>query len=252
VANHWYIIIDGSQTGPLTWNQITQLAQRGQVKPGDLIWNNTLTSWVNAESIPGLLISPEPYTPISTQINKSDRQAAVAELEDFRKKRKSWAWLFFFLILPIIFGLIWYDTGELSTDVWLGFAGFIVVTALLAYYSSRKTNQGWIGTVTDKDRWEVKVRIPAKGLFYYETQVKHALNIETDSGTKIALAVSPAYYEYFSVGDRIIKIKGFDYPEKVNRDGIEQVCITCGAFFDIGLDNCSRCKSPAINPENFI
>lgn len=54
-AEKWHLSRGGQSYGPYTEEQFRQLIQDGNVRPGDLVWNETLTDWVLADSLDGLL-----------------------------------------------------------------------------------------------------------------------------------------------------------------------------------------------------
>ncbi len=172
------------------------------------------------------------------------------QLDAFRKKRRAWARIFFFILVPIIFVVIWISHPDegLPLEVIYSLMGFMVVTGILAFITSKGANRGWQGTLVDKYVTEVRVN---RGE-YMEMVPKNYLVFRTDQGKKRKISVPAGLLHYFRKGDRAVKIKGFDYPEKIDRDGKRQICITCGSIFNAGEDKCSRCQSPAINPNHFI
>ena len=55
------------QQGPLTFDQIQQMAATGQIQPNTLVWNETLPSWTAASAVPGVFnpgpsTAPSPYS----------------------------------------------------------------------------------------------------------------------------------------------------------------------------------------------
>jgi hypothetical protein len=54
VAVQWYYSRDGERYGPLTGEQLKQMAGTGELQPADLVWNETLSDWVPATRIKGL------------------------------------------------------------------------------------------------------------------------------------------------------------------------------------------------------
>jgi hypothetical protein len=56
MAGDWFLARPGQQTvGPITAQQLKQLATSGQVQAADLVWKQGLTRWVPANQIKGLL-----------------------------------------------------------------------------------------------------------------------------------------------------------------------------------------------------
>ena len=50
----WYVARDGAQRGPLSTAELLSLAQRGDVKPDDLLWREGLPTWQTAGAVPGV------------------------------------------------------------------------------------------------------------------------------------------------------------------------------------------------------
>ena len=58
---------------------------------------------------------------------------------------------------------------------------------------------------------------------------------------------SDRMFAYYSVGDKIKRHAGYDYWEKYDKSGDEDIiCIRCGRFTDIDKDRCDNCKSPLL------
>jgi len=58
----WYVLKNGVQYGPYTNVQFYEYVRTGFVQPNDLVWNQTLTNWTAAGSIPGIFnIERQPY-----------------------------------------------------------------------------------------------------------------------------------------------------------------------------------------------
>jgi len=54
-AKQWYYAIAGRQEGPVDEETLVRLFQTGQLGAGTLVWNQELTGWVPASTIPGLV-----------------------------------------------------------------------------------------------------------------------------------------------------------------------------------------------------
>lgn len=50
----WYYVKDEQQVGPVSGEQLKQLATSGQLAPGDLVWKDGMADWVPASRIKGL------------------------------------------------------------------------------------------------------------------------------------------------------------------------------------------------------
>jgi len=172
--------------------------------------------------------TPPPVTP-------ETRRAAQARAESYHRQRQLWSLLFFLLLIPVVLAVIWLDVGELNADVLLSLAGFIVVTAVLAYFTLRGAAASGQG---------VRVEQYLKGRSLH-------LIFRTDRGKRVKLVVRSGLAGYFVFGDTVVKIKGFDYPEKLHRDGDRQLCVACGRLFPLGEAQCTSCRNQAIDPRDY-
>lgn len=76
MADEWYYAINNAQRGPVSEAELRDLADRGQLKPGDLVWKDGMAEWVPASSVRGLL--PEPR-------REPDRRDAYRERDRGRR-----------------------------------------------------------------------------------------------------------------------------------------------------------------------
>ncbi len=59
MAGEWFLARSGQQTlGPITAQQLKQMADEGQVRAGDLVWKPGMPKWAPAAQIKGLLTGP--------------------------------------------------------------------------------------------------------------------------------------------------------------------------------------------------
>jgi hypothetical protein len=56
----WFYVEQGQRRGPVTWQQLQQLAAGGQLKPADLVWKNGMAQWSPASTQAGLFGGPAP------------------------------------------------------------------------------------------------------------------------------------------------------------------------------------------------
>lgn len=63
MAEQWHVSINGTQRGPLSSEQVRQLAARGQLQPTDHIWKDGMSDWVAASSVRGLFPQQPPPSP---------------------------------------------------------------------------------------------------------------------------------------------------------------------------------------------
>ena len=54
MADTWYYSQQGQRCGPVTSDQLKQLANSGQLQPTDLVWKTGMAQWVKAQTIKGL------------------------------------------------------------------------------------------------------------------------------------------------------------------------------------------------------
>jgi hypothetical protein len=59
----WFYTDQGQRRGPVTWQQLQQLATGGQLKPNDLVWKNGMPQWSPASSQAGLFGAPTAPAP---------------------------------------------------------------------------------------------------------------------------------------------------------------------------------------------
>src|SRR6516164_565798 len=60
MANLWFYAQNGQQTGPITAEQLEQLAHGGRLHETDLVWKEGLPHWVQANTVAGLFAKTEP------------------------------------------------------------------------------------------------------------------------------------------------------------------------------------------------
>jgi uncharacterized RDD family membrane protein YckC len=53
----WYWADGNNQIGPISVEQLRQLANSGQVRGETLVWNEGMPNWAQAQSVPGLLLA---------------------------------------------------------------------------------------------------------------------------------------------------------------------------------------------------
>lgn len=169
-------------------------------------------------------------------------EQTTAWVRTYGRHSRIYAWGFFALILPLIFGLIWWEMGEINDDVLYSFGFAAVVTFLLARWSRKQTAQSWIGVVEEKTMKQVRIR--GGDTLRAEIVSRPLVKVRTAQGTSETLRLSEALYDYFETGDRVFKISGFDWPEKVALNGLERVCLACGTLLGQGGGRCQRCRAP--------
>jgi hypothetical protein len=63
MSQEWYVNRLGEPQGPVSWDQLVQMAATGELKPDDLIWREGTNDWVPASSVTGLGLQPPPPPP---------------------------------------------------------------------------------------------------------------------------------------------------------------------------------------------
>lgn len=165
-----------------------------------------------------------------------------AWVQTYGRHSRIYAWGFFALILPLIFGLIWWEMGEVNDDVLYSFGFAATVTFLLARWSRKQTTQSWVGVVEELFLKQVRVR--RDGNQSDDIAYSPRAKIRTQGGKALTLRLTEPLYEYFAPGDRVFKISGLDWPEKVELDRAERVCLACGDLYGQGAGQCPRCSAP--------
>ena len=61
-ATEWYYVQNGQRTGPVSKQQLTQLASGGQLRPTDLVWKQGMSQWVPLNQAISLS-PPDPNAP---------------------------------------------------------------------------------------------------------------------------------------------------------------------------------------------
>ncbi len=68
--NEWYFAKGGQQSGPVTFEQLVELAGKGELGPNDLLWNSTMKDWAPANQVPGIFDAPpNPSMPTADPAN---------------------------------------------------------------------------------------------------------------------------------------------------------------------------------------
>jgi hypothetical protein len=63
----WYYARGGSQVGPVTFAQLTDVAKTGSLGRDDLVWREGMGDWQPASTIPGLIPAPAAPAPAAAQ-----------------------------------------------------------------------------------------------------------------------------------------------------------------------------------------
>ena len=52
MSKEWYFAANGRQTGPVSEERFRQMVAEGAIGPGDLVWNESFTEWVQVRNVP--------------------------------------------------------------------------------------------------------------------------------------------------------------------------------------------------------
>src|SRR2546423_8781814 len=58
MASEWYYSHDGARHGPISTDQLKDLAAAGRLRPNDLVWKEGMENWTPAAKVKGLLATP--------------------------------------------------------------------------------------------------------------------------------------------------------------------------------------------------
>jgi hypothetical protein len=96
-----------------------------------------------------------------------------------------------------------------TTEILTVIAVVVVITLLLTLLSISKQKKSWTGTLVKKEVNDDRQRTDD----YRSLQTYYFLIFTTDAGKKIKVSVDKAMFDKFSVGCRVIKKSGANYPE---------------------------------------
>jgi uncharacterized membrane protein len=74
--NEWFFAKNGQQNGPVTLEQLQELARSGGLDAKDLVWNSTMKDWMPAGQVEGIFASPAPDQPAAPPADPSNPYAA--------------------------------------------------------------------------------------------------------------------------------------------------------------------------------
>jgi len=63
MADQWFYAVNEERRGPVGRDALARLVREGQLTPQTLVWSESLTGWVPAASVPGLVAGPVPAPP---------------------------------------------------------------------------------------------------------------------------------------------------------------------------------------------
>jgi hypothetical protein len=63
MAEQWYYTENGQQQGPVSEEQLKELASSGRLKPSEMVWKQGMAQWTKVGQVPGLLATVGPSQP---------------------------------------------------------------------------------------------------------------------------------------------------------------------------------------------
>src|SRR4051812_42870290 len=85
MAAEWYYTTNKQQMGPVSWEELRQLAGNGLLKPTDLVWTEGMAEWVRASTQNGLFAEAG----VTAKPGKRAAAALATEEEPPRRRRRT-------------------------------------------------------------------------------------------------------------------------------------------------------------------
>ena len=63
MSTEWYLYKNQQQEGPLTWEQLVEKAEAGDLGPADMVWTEGMDGWARADQVEGLVAAAPPAAP---------------------------------------------------------------------------------------------------------------------------------------------------------------------------------------------
>jgi hypothetical protein len=91
--DEWYYTKNNQQMGPVSWDELKQLADSGVLKPSDMVWKEGLVNWVKAEKREGLFAPRKPVrSRVEEDVDKAPRRRSARDegddADDDRPRRR--------------------------------------------------------------------------------------------------------------------------------------------------------------------
>jgi hypothetical protein len=86
MANMWYYSNKNKQKGPVTWDDLTGLAQTGQLQSSDMVWEEGTPDWIKASQVRGLFRGRGETSPGRDDEPSSRRRGPDDDLGDRRRR----------------------------------------------------------------------------------------------------------------------------------------------------------------------
>lgn len=76
----WFYTRGNRQNGPVSFEQLANLAHTGDLEPHDLVWNTSMENWIPASEVPGLFPAPVPTPPPVADATKPVENSPLVEI----------------------------------------------------------------------------------------------------------------------------------------------------------------------------
>ncbi|MFP4271691.1 MAG: hypothetical protein ACLFRH_01490 [Halothiobacillaceae bacterium] len=178
-----------------------------------------------------------------TTLRASGHDDMARWLDRYPGRYRRYALVFFGLLLVGVGALLWWELEAFNAQWLASMGGFALLTGILMIWSARRRNRAWTGTVSDKRIERHRVHRGESEVQWRETPILEVQR--SDRSRPLKIPVPAALFDYFECGDRVFKLAGFDWPEKIEADPSRRVCIVCGRLVPHqGAQTCPWCRAP--------
>ena len=77
--SQWYYTRNRQQNGPVSFEELKQIAASGGISPSDMVWNPPMPDWIPASSVQGLFNSSNPYATPVTSLSDDPEATATGQ-----------------------------------------------------------------------------------------------------------------------------------------------------------------------------
>jgi len=151
MADQWYYTRQGQRFGPLSTEQMRQLAQAGQLQQTDLVWTEGITEWTPAGRVPQLFAAAPaaggaagaPAVPAAGLPDSGPGGGGLFAALDLGFTRfvttaiVRWLWILFLILAPlgylvaVVIALVTRGVGAGVVTILVGAAALILYTLLI-------------------------------------------------------------------------------------------------------------------------
>jgi hypothetical protein len=87
MAAEWFYTTNKQQMGPVSWDELQQLASSGLLKPSDLVWSEGMAEWVKAVRQNGLFPDSAAPTAVTAEADEADEAPPPPPKRSATRKR---------------------------------------------------------------------------------------------------------------------------------------------------------------------